>query len=371
MILHLFNDEKVVNRTIESFEIALPKHNYYLCFVEEDSPQKVIPNTDVYFVKKDGIIPIDISSINITTVIVHFLNYRKILFIEKYVRKDVPIYWIMWGGDFYNRILSSHGYPIYYRTQYLGIRYFVKRILNACGYQTKIDRQTLNFIRNRVKYCLTSKPEFFLCLKYCNYVFNNKVLINDFFYYPIDKILGEHLLDSSVKGNIILLGNAASFTNNHDYAYKYLKHVNLNGKTIVAPLSYGGDKSYINHVVEQGKRLFGDNFKGLLKFLPLDEYNRLMLNAEICVFSSWRQEANGNVIIALYLGSKVFMSHRSPLYTYYKNMGIKLFELESVTNEEIRIPLSVEDKAKNREILINNFSLKRQIESIQKIWNLN
>lgn len=366
MILHLFDDEKVVNRAIESFEKALPGRNVYLCFAN-DSIKFVQVRPNLYFVKDNDVCD-EVDYTKVSAIIIHLLTPRKILFVKKYINKKIPVYWIMWGADYYNELLAGNGLNIYYEPYFLGYKFYVKKLIFKIGCKTNSLRKFEIFIANYITHCLTNKYDFEVCLKYCTSLFQNKININDFFYYPIDHILNSNLLNSFVKGNRILLGNSASFTNNHNYAFKYLKDIDLHDKTIVTPLSYGGNRKYINHVISQGRRLFPERYEPLLKFLPLDEYNRLMLEAEVCIFSSWRQEANGNVVIALYLGAKVFMSNRSPLYKRYKDMGIVLFELESITEEQLNTPLSIEDRQNNRTILLNRFSAERQIEVIKNIW---
>lgn len=367
MILHLFNDEKVVNRTIEAFNTALPGINVYLCFVE-DNPKLVTACDNLFFIKNRDENFDELDCNKITAIVIHFLDNRKIKFIEKFFKRVLPIYWIMWGGDFYNTLLESKGFPVYYSQRFLGWRYWIKKILALGGYQRPYEKKYSAFIKERITHCITASQEFALCLQYCNSLFKNKECITGFFYYPIDKILGNVLLKSTAKGNVILVGNSASFTNNHCYAFKYLKRINIGNRDIVTPLSYGGNLSYINYVRKKGNLIFGNHYKSLMDFLPLDEYNKLMITAEICVFSSWRQEANGNVVIALYLGAKVFMSNRSPLYAYYKSLGIKLFELEKITTESINTPLTKIEKQHNRDILLDRFCAEKQYWEIRKIF---
>ena len=369
MILHLFDDEKVVNRTIKSFELALGKKSIYLCFARGNL--KYVKEHERLFIYSDKLIP-NLRKFDISCIIIHYLSQEKINFVRKYFPLNIKIYWMMWGADFYNELLYSAGYPMYYRFPILGWKPLIKRILHFVGidYNRKHRLDTLHFIENNIDVCVTTPIEYKLCKKYYENIFSKLDYVDSFFYYPIDEILSDNLLNSSVEGDIILVGNSPSITNNHIYAFKYLKKLNLNDKRIITPLSYGGMQSYKKYVINKGRKFFGDRYEALLDFLPLDDYNELLLHASVCVFPSWRQEGNGNIIIALYLGAKVFISYHSPLYIYYRNMGIKLFELEEITNEELRNPLSIEDQVKNREILINNFSLEKQIESIRNIWGV-
>lgn len=70
MLLHLFDDEKVVNRTIEIFEKALPGKSIYICFIDE-APRFVRATDNLYFYKENDSFQRDILK-DINKVIVHF-----------------------------------------------------------------------------------------------------------------------------------------------------------------------------------------------------------------------------------------------------------------------------------------------------------
>ena len=135
------------------------------------------------------------------------------------------------------------------------------------------------------------------------------------------------------------------------------------------PLSYGGDKEYISLIIEKGKQYFGENYIPILHFLPLNQYNQLFIDARICIYGSWRQEAFGNIIIALYLGSKIFMSKNNPRTGSLKELGFSLFIIEEATQESFFEPLSELDKEKNRELIIDLYSLERRQQLIMQYFS--
>ena len=366
MQLHLFDDEKVVNRAIELFEKALPNQNIYICFID-DAVQFINATDNLYFYKEGKSFQKE-NLKDVDKIIIHFLSYRKILFINTYLPQSIPCYWNIWGGDLYNTILEYMGCPIYYEPKFLGPKFFIRKALSHLKIYSSIQKYILNFIKDRITYFVTN-ADYNIAKQYIgNYI--TGVQVTGFRYYPIDVILGK-LADKSVKGNVLLLGNSASFTNNHSYAFKYLSDLDLNNKKIVAPLSYGGSLKYINHIIKQGDRKWGQSFVPLQDFLPLDEYNQLMTTAEICIFSSWRQEAFGNIVIALYLGSKVFLSERSSLISYFKSIGVVVYTLEEIKQADIDFPLSDEIKNSNRKILFELLNEKTIVDNIRNIWGDN
>ena len=366
MLLHLFDDEKVVNRTIEIFEKALPGKSIYICFIDE-APRLVRATDSLYFYEGNGDFQRDILK-DVNKVIIHFLSYKKIKFIQKYVPQSIPCYWNIWGGDLYNGILAYRGYPIYYEPGFLGYKSFIYKVLHEIKVLPPKQRAVLKFIKERITHFVTNS-DYDIAKQYIGKYING-VQVTGFRYYSIDTILGP-LIEKTVNGNLILLGNSASFTNNHSYAFKILSKLNLNGKKIVVPLSYGGSPQYIRHIIKQGHQNWGTSFVPLYKFLPLNEYNQLMTTAEICVFPSWRQEAFGNIVIALYLGAKVFLSEKSSLVKYFESIGVVVYTIEQVKQEDINIPLSDEIKSLNRKILFDLLNEKTIIKTICTIWEDN
>ena len=370
MILHLFDDEKVVNRCIESFEKAFPDDNLYICFHDTEL-KHVKPHRNLHFCGNIDVFDNSLLS-NIDRIIIHYLNLKKVNFILKHNLVNIPVYWCVWGADLYNTFLVNRGYSIYYEPQFLGklhnIKILIKKILLKFSIISPTEKYMLNFIKDHINY-LVSSVDFFIAKQFLgNYIKGEQV--KNFNYYPIENVLG-NLSSQMVNGNIIMIGNSASFTNNHSYAFKYLSKLNIKGKQIVTPLNYGGSPDYIKHIIKQGKRIWTDSYKPLLDFLPLDEYNKLMLSSEICIFSNWRQEAAGNIRIALYLGAKVFMSEKSPFFHFLQEIGVNVFSLENMSQEDLDIPLDDESKKRNRDIIFNLYNEKSTIENIRKIWEKN
>lgn len=365
MLLHLVDDEKITNRIISSFEEALPRQNMFICFPNENY-QTVKPshNVIIYNGEKEFRLP---NIENVNKVLIHYLHEGKTKFIEKFIPNNIPCYWFIWGGDMYNNILTIRGYDIYYDKFFFSRRQKVSFFLNHYGlYHTYFP--ILSFIKKRINFFVTTCYEFEIIKKYIGSYINGKLLDKGFFYYPIDEILGKELVGKDAKGNIILLGNSASFTNNHKYAIKYLSKLGLGDKKVVAPLSYAGTETYINQVCDYGKEKLKDKFTPLRTFLPLNEYNKLMTQAEVCVYGNWRQEAFGNILVALYLGAKVFLSKRSPLIALFKDMGIKIYILEKAKHNDLITPLSTKDKERNRNIIGTTYTKEKQKSIIKIIW---
>lgn len=371
MKLHLLWDEKIVKRIIKTFDTVFPDNNIYVIWENQNHiNQDLRDRVDVYYVQGnyDKIISeIDFSKID--KVIVHALDTIKADFIESYIGNSLPIYWLLWGAEIYNGLLSHRGFPVFYKNYYpQTFRSRVSHILKRLGFLSPDNFKFLKFISTHNVSMLCCKEEYDIFLQYFPKHTKNLTNIDSFFYYPIDEILGAELSDKTAQGNVIMMGNSGSFTNNHEYVFNYLKDIDLRDKTIVAPLNYNGTLEYRNFINTKGKELFGDNFTGLMDFLTLVDYNNLLLKAEVALFGNWRQEAVGNIVIELYLGSKVFLSRKSPLLKHYRSLGLTIFELEGITEEELHAPLPAAIKRKNRNILFSKLNWHRLQKVTEEIF---
>lgn len=360
MILHLLWDEKITPRIIKTFEEVFPNNNEYIFWYAESNSQHFTHEGErCHIIRNNDELP-NIDYNKFTKVIIHGLDIKKIQLCKEKIKPDIPIYWILWGAELYNWLLYPKGYKLYYKSHPpFNIKNHIYLILKRFGFLSKNDKYLLNFFEKRKVSMICSEREWSLFKSYYPKQTKNLNNIKDYFYYPIDEILGENFQNTQAKGNVILVGNSASWTNNHEYVFKYLKKINVEDKEIVTPLSYGGNEEYRSKVEKIGKKWFKHNYTSIRQFLPLAEYNILMTKAEICIFGSWRQEAFGNIVIALYLGSKVFLSEKSPLYRELKSQGLVIFKLEEITQEVIDNPLNYKEKKNNRDILLQKNSWNR------------
>lgn len=370
MILHLVNDEKIINRTVRLFESAAPGKHLFVVFASSKRFKYVTPSASViskadFFKRKDRCV--------FSSVVIHFLNTRKIRFIKKCGLRNIPVYWIIWGADLYNKLLEPQGFEMYYRSEASYGSCGILRTLFVPFQKMRTAirvNKTIKFVRNRVNYLVTDTTEndYEKFIQY--YPEMKKIPWRDFFYYPIDEILGETLVNAQVAGDNILMGNSGSLTNNHEYAYEYLSGLNLGNRKLIVPLSYSGSKNYKKIVIERGKNLFGENFCPLTDFLPLAEYNELMTSAAVAIYANWRQEAIGNIIIALYLGAKVFISGRNPVFAWAQGHDLIVSELEGLTQRELDTPLTAEEKLHNRRILAELYNKERFSDLVKDTFQL-
>ncbi|WP_270547007.1 TDP-N-acetylfucosamine:lipid II N-acetylfucosaminyltransferase family protein [Butyricimonas paravirosa] len=356
--------------TMTMFDIALPSQNMFICFCNKKKecyiPKYINETSSVYFFD----IAIDRWDLVISDedkIVIHYLNKEKQFFINKYVPREIKIYWIIWGADLFNNILENRGYKIYAKCNSVrNLKYYLKKITNINYFRTI---STVRFIRKRIKYVLTTTIK-----KDDPYIkklrLPKSIRFKEFFYYPIDYILGDDLKDKSVicSSKNILCGNSASFTNNHEYVIKELARIGISDYSVKMPLSYGGSEEYIYVIEKKGKKVFGRQFEVIKSFLPLNEYNIILQHSPICVYGNWRPEAFGNILIVLYLGAKVYFSKYNQHFYALSDMGLRIFTLETAQHCDFFQPLSCDEQAQNREILKKKYSFDRLLSIIQHLF---
>ena len=399
MILHLANDEKIIGRTVEIFEEVFPFGNLWVitnrAHKKELSVIQPTPKTEHLLLgRKEFLKDItgnisavmsrcgeaaelsgDSLSASRLNIVIHLLNPRKIK-VVKQIQKALPatcnikIYWIIWGLDLYNKLLRPAGFEMFTPdNRYAGLVDKNLGVFSRIGAEREA-KSTVKFIEQNVDYIVTDTTEsdYSQLVKYYPQLLAKPW--KDFFYYPIDTILGElyynPLPNKSCK-ETVMVGNSASRSNNHKYLLALLGQYDLKGKKVVVPLSYSGRKRYVNEVLAYGKREV-DNFIPLMRFMPLEEYNKLQASTAVALFGNLRQEAIGNIMIALYMGAKVFLFESNPVYEWAATHNLKVYPMSALSQQELDTLLPNEDAEHNRSILRELYSKRRMLQLIKELF---
>lgn len=371
MRLHIAQNEKIINRCIANFEEVFPGENRWIILYDnngngrdyiEDRKEVIKCKFDNdYFWKAVG-------DMNVyKKIIVHFLTPESAKFIRCINHPEV--YWIEWGADLYNVLLQCKGYKLY-SDEKIAVKYSQHP---GYGVLYSVYREIALRKKGRLYYAAAKKVKYFvpdsmydeypLLLKY--YPGLKNLQYKEFFYYPINEVLGSDFDQCYTNGNNIMLGNSAAVTGNHFEVLDLLSKVPLGERSIITPLSYGL-KTYANDVEKYGNTMFPNRFHALKEYMPLNDYNEVLRSANIFIYNNYRQEAVGNILIALYLGGKVFLNKRNPLLRFYKSLGLKIYELEELVSDAGFIPLNEFEIMNNRDILMRHYSRERQLELIKQ-----
>ncbi len=138
-----------------------------------------------------------------------------------------------------------------------------------------------------------------------------------------------HDLPSVPSGNNILLGNSATPENNHLDALEFLSGFPIGDRKVICPLSYG-DRQYGNAVEKYGRKLLGERFVPLRKYIDSGAYAKILGSCSIVIMNHIRQQALGNIVLALCSGAHVFLNARNPVNAAMRRMGVEVEVMESL-----------------------------------------
>lgn len=360
--LHIVKDEKFIDMGWESFERAFPGQNEFITF-SFNRKMVFVKNTPIKTVNPLFLLnPFFIKRMLERDVIfIHFLGAVGALLVNL-LPKSTKVCWIGWGADYYDFVEAYQKEKYLPLTSNLARKHWfslqssnLKRVLKRLIY-VSLDLVGLgkkNAVERVQYFAPVIKEDYDLVAsvfgkKFPKYVSWNYGNLED---HHLRRFYGER-----VKAENILLGNNATFPNNHLDAFSLIApRINDSSKLIV-PLSYG-DKHYRDEIVIAGKFLFNEQFRPLIDFLPPEEYFEILQSCGQVVMNHVRQQAYGNVILALCLGARVYFNPKSPLYSFLRRKGCVVFSIYDFGKIS---PLSEEEVQRNIGIMESIFSRENE-----------
>lgn len=373
-VLHIVPDDKFIDFVIYDFDKYSELNNRYVLLNDI--------KTEVFAYIKD--------SIKIEVIILKSKDYEQLInnneidliilhsFAIEWVKqflKDLNIspiiYWISWGWDyvdllnlklykpktvdFFNKIFQVEE-PKRKKNTLLKnplTRILKKKSIYYLKYpQRRRENAIITSLYKKIDFCSCVMPTEFSYLK------RIPGLKAIYLPYKIGYINNPFININEIEpiGDGILIGNSYTLTNNHLDVFYQLSGMKVE-KEIIVPLSYGLNPSKYPELIAIGKELFGNKFFPIIAYLPFHEYNKLLKKSRIAIFNSIRQQAVGNILIMLWQGAKVFLSVQSPVYKYFKQIGIVLFTVENdLTIENISGVLNTETIKHNRKKVFEYYS---------------
>ncbi len=367
MILHIVDDEKFIDIAFRMFEEVHTGQNE--CMVlSETNELKYIKNTSctVVDVKTTDIAKLAASFKKYDAIILHSLNDSKMQII-KYLPKNITTVWIGFGYDYYDLIVKDHTDLFDVRTKELYVskqdekvffrndNYIIIRILKKIRGLIKRSVKKQNTLNRITFFAPVLNQEYNMVKNALTYDFKPQFL--DWNYGTLEDDLIRGLENVSLNSSNILLGNSASYANNHLDAFDVLAKLDIRNRKIITPLSYG-DPAYQDEISDEGSNLFGENFMPLIDFIPIDDYIGLISSCSVVIMNHIRQQALGNIIAMMYLGTTVFLKKENPVYKFFKDKDATVFSIEELENNHdlINYRLSQDEIEKNRVILRSNWS---------------
>ena len=347
MLLHLLEDEKFVDTVIDQFEAVAPGQIiYFVEIIQPDGSLKYVKsrNPNIVFAKVGSMQFLEITGNleNYNAVVLHnFYNSYKQQIVAN-APSHIYFHWMAWGADLYGlpsikrklllpltRRIAERDLSLKNKVGLFLYNHFRFLHLFTYRFRKKVDHPGLIELAlyRKIKSVSTVVPtEYELVRKYIS----KHIKYITFKYGCIEELTGYHF-DVICDGDDFLIGNSTSATSNHLDAFQLIRNLPLNNRKVIVPLSYG-EKSTIEAVLTRGMKYFNNSFCPLIDFMPLDEYNRVLSSCSNVVMAHTRQQAMGNILIALWKGARVYLHPMNPVYSFLKQKGIIVYKLNEVKN---------------------------------------
>ena len=335
MIVHLMNDDKFVDGAMERFELAAPGRNLFLIQTDRNrwDPRRFVPrrylrqHPELDIVGSKLATPVaaarlgpDVRDRAVAAVVFHSLDRGRLRLIKR-IRPDVRVAWFGWGIDYYPTILRDR-FPD--PDGILGPRTRVLRRELPGGPRPRVrplDRSAYGRIDLFVP---VLRAEWELAREL------HPWFRPDYLPWRYGSATGERLpIVAAKEPTGVLVGNSAALTNNHLDAFDALASAGRASSfdRVVVPLSYG-DVRVRSRIIDEGRRRFGERFIPLTDFLPRPEYEAVLASCHTLVLGHIRQQALGNVSLAVRAGLRLVMHSQSVLRAELERSGLVIDDLD-------------------------------------------
>jgi hypothetical protein len=375
MNLHIVDDEKFINGSIDLFEKHDPKQNIFVVNSASKQLNYVLLRKEVVVLRLSNLK--DASRLNkivkdnsVNKVFVHLLSPLKATLSNNLRKKHgVKLYWIFYGADLYSLLAKEFGYQLHdiefknnssvatlFKSKANLVKFYIR-------YKETSKNSILDFIKNLDYFCFWNNYDFELLKKY--YV-TNAVLLNFIYFNALDR--SEKELKVKNEGSI-LVNNSASKNGNHATILNKIKIVDKDQTVskIICPLSYGNPE-IVNKTTKLGEILFEDKFNPLLDFLDKDSYFSLIEDVSVAFFGHRRQEAASNISQLLGNGVKVFLRNDNNIMLFMRDKGFLVFSFEDDFNSiEDLNPLTMAQMIQNQNAFLKMVNEKEEYLMMTKI----
>ena len=364
-ILHILADDKFSDYAIEQFDSLTIPSDYALVSTEEEEALVSLRAKTTIMRRGDEAYDKMLASLSdYPAIILHGMFWRYDYDILTRISSTTKVAWIHWGGEIYGRKDVCYDFLSPLSGVLERLISWKKRTF-AKDYQEHHYELPLDVFR-RVDYCLTDEREEFEYAR--NYLQKPDLQYLMYNYYTLEEVIGS-LIDTRCNGNNIFMGNCAHNECNYWDAMPLVSRLKSRGQKVIAPLSYGAPWVK-NGVKRLGKWLYGNDFMPLMDFLPREQYNELICNCSTMIMPHYVPRAQGNIITALWLGMRVYLSEHNMTYHYFKRLGCTVYSIEKDlkrSNKNRFAPMTDEELEHNRKIIYATYSKETTMKAVQNI----
>lgn len=347
--LHLATDAAFIDYAVSSFERQGFGNNTVLMVGE--SPRRVqTPVTTIS--RRDAFTAGMLTTIPSADVIVaHALDPFWLPTLGR-LSRQTKILWLGWGYDYYDLVHRSSSALLLQQTRE------AMQGLAPASLKSLVRKPARLAVRNYKKWLLPNldffapvlPEEYHLVRKGVNVArFPEQAIWN---YGHLSNLVADRASQLRPDSNSILVGNSATAESNHLDAFSLITRAGAMDRDILVPLSYG-NTAYRLLILEQGRQKFADRFIPLLDHAPLDQYQQTLMNCSHVIMNHVRQQALGNIIMMLHLGSMLFLNPACPTLTFFRAHGAIVHTTADLERDPslLRYRLTPDEVSHNRHML--------------------
>lgn len=330
-MIHFFDDTPHHNLHMIPFfrKINGINQKFVIRVNDNDNVYSEIDRNDLVFVRSIWDYYKQLSIAKNDKIYFHSLMYRKLLPVLLLSKSYSNVTWVCWGADLHRVHDDSCKKIISTLCKYLYITL-------GCKFERII---TLNHGDMRIAK---------------KHIAIKKSLVLP---YPLLGVESLCLSNKKIHGvTNIFVGNSAAKSNNHLEVLDSIKGLAGKNVLIYAPLSYAGEKDYINKVKSCYFEVFGDKFIPIEEKLTKIKYDELLDEMDVFLFAHNRQQGLYVAYYALLKGKKLYLKSDSSSYQEFKMYGLEIEDFYQLANHDIfKINETVVGRSLNNEIITNNF----------------
>lgn len=365
-ILHILADDKFSDYAIEQFENLNVPSDFVL--IVTSGAEKLVKHRDKSTIMRRGDEAYSkmLDSLpSYEAIILHGMFWAYDYDILTRIPSTTKVAWVNWGGEIYGRK------DVYY--DFLSLRSRIMESLHS--WKSLFKRNYFNpqyelpvNVFRRVNYCMTDeKEEFEYAQRYLQLPKMEHLFYN---YYTLEHMVGA-LIDKRCNGQNIFMGNCGANECNYWDAMPIAAKLKETGQKVIIPIPNGYGSPWVsNRVLRLGKWLYGADFMPLTDFLPREQYNDLICNCSTMIMPHYAPRAQGNIITALWLGMRVYLSERNMTYHHFKRLGCTVYSIEKDlkrSNKNRFAPMTDEELEHNRKIIYATYSKETTMKAVQNI----
>lgn len=209
-----------------------------------------------------------------------------------------------------------------------------KMIWICWGGDSMFDRNCMivTNILKKIKYIYASKPR----MKILEEIYGKVIKCMESNYNYFEKT--ERKKEEKKEGIHILLGHSAANYGNHIQGLYLLEKYKNENILIYCPLSYG-DKTYAEHVICEGKKIFGERFIPTLKTMEYTQYYHFLEKVDVAIFPMTRQAGGTTITYLNALGIMIYLNYS--VKQCYDTLNVHSEDIENIEH------LSFSDFCKN------------------------